>query len=200
MINSKNTINKYLLSTVLTALSTAVLAAGAAFAQTVPIVQPGAPGEPVRRLDAQQAANIADTSYTRDDVLFMRGMIPHHGQAVDMARLAAGSTNTPEIIDISDRIMASQADEIEFMTGWLAARGEDLQGEHAHHMHMMADMAGMRGSEQEEREMNIAAMHDALNWVTQAPSLEPRALCPAPFARTHHDPPARPILAVLCAR
>ena len=143
MINSKNTINKYLLSTVLTALSTAVLAAGAAFAQTVPIVQPGAPGEPVRRLDAQQAANIADTSYTRDDVLFMRGMIPHHGQAVDMARLAAGSTNTPEIIDISDRIMASQADEIEFMTGWLAARGEDLQGEHAHHMHMMADMAGM---------------------------------------------------------
>ena len=143
MISSKNTINRYLLSTVLTALSAAVLAAGAAFAQTVPIVQPGAPGEPVRRLDAQQAANIADTSYTRDDVLFMRGMIPHHGQAVDMARLAAGSTNTPEIIDISDRIMASQADEIEFMTGWLAARGEDLQGEHAHHMHMMADMAGM---------------------------------------------------------
>ncbi|MGB2387936.1 MAG: DUF305 domain-containing protein, partial [Henriciella sp.] len=110
--------------------------------------QPGAPGEPVRQLDAQQAADIADTSYTRDDVLFMRGMIPHHQQAVDMALLAADRTNTPALIDIADRIMASQADEIEFMNAWLAERGEDLQGEHVHHMHMMADMAGMATPEQ----------------------------------------------------
>ncbi|MAV49778.1 MAG: DUF305 domain-containing protein [Hyphomonadaceae bacterium] len=148
MINSKNKINKHLLSTVLTGLSAAVFAAGATFAQSAPIVQPGAPGEPVRQLDAQQAADIADTSYTRDDVLFMRGMIPHHQQAVDMALLAADRTNTPALIDIADRIMASQADEIEFMNAWLAERGEDLQGEHVHHMQMMADMDGMATPEQ----------------------------------------------------
>ena len=56
----------------------------------------------------------------------------------------------------------------------------------------MASMAGMSGSEQEEREMNITAMRDALNWVRhtpgpcdpspepRAPSPLPRAICPDP--------------------
>ena len=47
----------------------------------VPILQPGAPGEPTRELDAETAIAIANTSYTAADIDFMQGMIIHHYQA-----------------------------------------------------------------------------------------------------------------------
>ena len=43
-----------------------------AVAQDVPIVQPGAPGEAARDLSAEEAIEIADTSYSPDDVQFMQ--------------------------------------------------------------------------------------------------------------------------------
>ncbi len=100
-----------------------MLASGAA-AQQAPIVQPGAPGQQSRALNADEAARIADNRYSADDVKFMQDMILHHAQAVEMANLVADRTNTQEIIDIAGRINASQADEIEFMRGWLTERGE----------------------------------------------------------------------------
>lgn len=126
-----------------TALMTSV--AGNSFAQDVPIVQPGAPGGAVRTLSAQEAIEIADTSYSPDDVLFMQNMIPHHAQAVEMAALAAGRTNLKEIVDVAGRIDASQADEIKFMKDWLNDRGERLKamaghGAHSGH-HLMEGMA-----------------------------------------------------------
>jgi len=42
---------------------------------TPPIVQPGAPGQETRDLDVKSASDIADTSFTADDVEFMQGMI-----------------------------------------------------------------------------------------------------------------------------
>ena len=93
-------------------------------ARNVPILQPGLPGESSRLLTAEEAVNITDTSYSPDDVAFMRGMIPHHEQALEMAVLVAQRTNLPELGDIAGRIKASQSDEIEFMQGWLADRGE----------------------------------------------------------------------------
>ena len=102
-----------------------MLASGAA-AQQAPIVQPGAPGQQSRALNADEAARIADNRYSADDVKFMQDMILHHAQAVEMANLVADRTNTQEIIDIAGRINASQADEIEFMRGWLTERGETV--------------------------------------------------------------------------
>ena len=43
----------------------------------VPILQPGAPGEATRELDAETAVNIANSSYTVADVDFMQDMIIH---------------------------------------------------------------------------------------------------------------------------
>ena len=48
----------------------------------VPILQPGAPGDPTRELDAETAVNIANSSYTVADVEFMKDMIIHHHQAL----------------------------------------------------------------------------------------------------------------------
>ncbi|WP_395344212.1 DUF305 domain-containing protein [Ningiella sp. W23] len=115
-------------------------------AQEVPIVQPGAPGQQSKTLSAEQAIALSNTSFTRDDVLFMQNMIPHHGQAVDMGLLVDARTNNPEIIDIAGRIKRSQDDEIAFMSRWLEERGQ--ASEIAHHMHMDHSMMGMATPEQ----------------------------------------------------
>jgi len=110
--------------------------------KTVPIVQPGAPGQISRTLSAEDAIKIANTSFTRDDVLFMQNMIPHHGQAVDMAVLVEDRTNNEEIIDIAGRIRKSQADEIAFMQDWLEQRSEATNIDHSMHIdHSLMGMA-----------------------------------------------------------
>jgi len=118
-------------------------------AQQAPIVQPGAPGEPVRELSADEALDIANTSYSPADLDFMRNMIPHHHQALQMAVLAADRTNTSELIDAAGRITTSQQDEIEFMQQWLRDRGEGVPDPAAHDaMQMDHAMAGMATPEQ----------------------------------------------------
>ena len=123
--------------------------AGSASAQEVPIVHPGAPGEASKSLSATKAIEIANNSYSPDDVIFMQDMIPHHNQAVQMAALVADRTNLKAIIDVAGRINASQADEIAFMQGWLRQRGkkEPSPTEHGA-MKMSHKMAGMASHEQ----------------------------------------------------
>ncbi|MBT8090763.1 MAG: DUF305 domain-containing protein [Gammaproteobacteria bacterium] len=114
-----------------------------------PIIQPGAPGEPIRELSAEEAIKIANTSYSPDDAQFMRDMIPHHHQALEMAALVADRTNRPELIDVAGRINVSQGDEIEFMQQWLRERGERVPDPTAHDaMHTHHTMAGMATPEQ----------------------------------------------------
>jgi uncharacterized protein (DUF305 family) len=137
------------LATLAACLATLALAAQA----EVPIVQPGAPGEPARELTAEEAIEVADTSYSADDARFMQDMIPHHAQAVEMANLVAERTNNPDIIDIAGRINAGQADEIAFMQDWLRDRGEaapepGAMAAHDHHTHMNQMMMGMATPEQ----------------------------------------------------
>jgi uncharacterized protein (DUF305 family) len=100
-----------------------------------PIVQPGAPGELPRELSAEEAIEVADTRYTASDAQFMRDMIPHHQQALEMSRLATNRTNSPELLEIAGKIEAAQGDEIAFMEQWLTSRGESVDRSHAHGAH-----------------------------------------------------------------
>ncbi|MEM7351336.1 MAG: DUF305 domain-containing protein [Acidobacteriota bacterium] len=130
-------------------LGVCLLAASTASLAQVPIIQPGAPGEPVKKLSADEAIEIADSSYSPADARFMQDMIPHHHQAVEMAALVADRTNRPELIDVAGRIDASQQDEIEFMQRWLRERGEHVPEPTAHDaMHTSHKMAGMATPEQ----------------------------------------------------
>jgi len=113
-----------------------------------PIIQPGAPGEPSKKLDAKAATNIANTSYIKADVKFLQGMIVHHEQAIIMSEMANERTNNKTILDLAKRIDVSQKDEINFMESWLKQRNEYADNSHndhhiheSHHMHM--NMAGM---------------------------------------------------------
>ncbi len=120
-----------------------------AIAQDTPIIQPGAPGEAARELTAEEAIEIANTRYSPDDAQFMKDMIPHHNQAMQMAELVTDRTNRQELNDVAGRINASQEDEISFMQGWLRDRGEPVPEPTEHDaMHTSHKMAGMASPDQ----------------------------------------------------
>ncbi len=59
--------------------------------------------------------------YTGDaDVDFVRGMIPHHQGAVDMASILFADGNDPELNRLANNIYRSQTYEIAWMHRWLA--------------------------------------------------------------------------------
>jgi len=108
------------------AFASFIACASPAIAQPVSIVQPGAPGAAVRLITPAEAARIANTRYTADDIGFMQMMIVHHKQAVEMAALAPSRTNHPQLLTIAGRIDASQKDEMKFMRDWLTERRAPL--------------------------------------------------------------------------
>jgi uncharacterized protein (DUF305 family) len=57
------------------------------------------------------------------DVDFVRGMIPHHQGAVDMARIVLEFGTDPELRPFAEAIIAAQEAEIAFMNAWLAKNG-----------------------------------------------------------------------------
>ncbi|MFF8672484.1 DUF305 domain-containing protein [Streptomyces sp. NPDC015242] len=58
------------------------------------------------------------------DVMFAQMMIPHHEQALEMARLAGGRASDAEIKELARRIERAQDPEIKTMKGWLTAWNE----------------------------------------------------------------------------
>lgn len=88
------------------------------------VVQPGAPGEPTKRLPASTKGVLPPRSPA--DVAFMQGMIMHHQQAVEMTALIDSHTQNAALRALGARISSSQSDEIRFMKRWLAARGEPI--------------------------------------------------------------------------
>jgi uncharacterized protein (DUF305 family) len=112
-------------------------------APAVPIVQPGAPGEPSRVIDARQASDLSQIAYTAAETRFMQGMIGHHEQALEMTKLVPSRTSRADMALLAKRIEISQADEIEMMRDWLKSRGEALPDPHAHHAPGATLMPGM---------------------------------------------------------
>ena len=134
-----------------------------------PIVQPGAPGELPRELSAEEAIEVADTRYTASDAQFMRDMIPHHQQALEISRLAPDRTNSPQLLEIAGKIEAAQGDEIAFMEQWLTSRGESIDQSHAHTGHhatkgmateaQMASLAAASGAEFDRQFLSLMIAH-----------------------------------------
>ena len=131
----------------------------------VPIIQPGAPGEPSKSLDEEDATNIANTSYIKADVNFLQGMIIHHQQAIVMSNMAENRTNNKVILELAKRIEVSQEDEINFMGSWLKERDEyeNKINDHNHMDHMHLKMVGMASKIQLDKlEMSDSSDFDRL--------------------------------------
>lgn len=58
-------------------------------------------------------------AFNATDVYFAQGMIPHHGQAVQMADMALEISTNPDVTTLAEQIKAAQSPEIEQMTTWL---------------------------------------------------------------------------------
>jgi len=73
-----------------------------------------------------KTADRAAADHNDADVTFAQDMIPHHQQAIEMARLAEDRAASPEVRRLATAIEGAQDPEIETMTGWLESWGEDV--------------------------------------------------------------------------
>ena len=58
------------------------------------------------------------------DVDFVKGMIPHHAGAVDMARIVIKYGKDPDLKKLAESIISAQESEIVFMRVWLQKQGK----------------------------------------------------------------------------
>jgi uncharacterized protein (DUF305 family) len=116
-----------------------------------PIIVPGQPGESAKvfppggtRAPRQPGPSVAEAN-------FVRLMIPHHTQAVEMAALAPDRASNPQLVAIANRIRAAQVPEIAQFRAWLQLRKLSEQtgpgGEHVDH----GSMRGMQSPEAMKR-------------------------------------------------
>ncbi|MEJ7795271.1 MAG: DUF305 domain-containing protein [Nocardioides sp.] len=87
-------------------------------------------------------------AHNDQDVAFATDMIPHHAQAVEMADLAADRAGSQDVKDLAENISAAQGPEIEQMSAWLEAWGEEVPDTAGgmEGMEGMEDMPGMMSS------------------------------------------------------
>ena len=131
--------------------SVAAVSCRSATPASPPIIQPGAPGQASRVVDAAAAADVSKVPFTPADVRFMQGMIGHHAQALDMTALVATRSSSDAIRKLAQRIELSQADEIKMMQEWLTGRGQKVPDQHAHHAPGATLMPGMLTAEEMAR-------------------------------------------------
>ncbi|MEU3200205.1 MULTISPECIES: DUF305 domain-containing protein [unclassified Streptomyces] len=117
------------------------------------------------KTSAPASAEESAGAHNDQDVDFAQGMIPHHQQAVQMAQMAQSRASSAEVKDLASRIKKAQAPEIETMSGWLKAWGEDVPSsmpgmDHGGHGDDgSSDMPGMMGTEDMDQLME-ASGHD----------------------------------------
>jgi uncharacterized protein (DUF305 family) len=100
--------------------------------------------------------------FNEADVKFAQNMIPHHQQAVEMAVIALDEARgaSAELKRLAERIQGGQQPEIDLMSGWLAAWGqEEMPGMEGMEGMDHSSMGGMEGmmTEQQMSELEQAA-------------------------------------------
>lgn len=120
--------------------------------QDVTVLQPGRPGEGNATVAPDDVD--AESGWNHADEAFMQMMVPHHAQALQMARLAPARAADPRVKRLAERILGAQRVEILAMSAWLEDRGlpvpstEDDPSFYDHGSHGHNGMHGMLTAEQ----------------------------------------------------
>lgn len=89
----------------------------------------------------------AATGNNADDVTFAQGMVPHHQQALDMAKLVPARSTNPKVLDLAKRVEGAQDPEIKKMNEWLTAWGAPTTMPGMDHGSGHSSMQGMMSAE-----------------------------------------------------
>lgn len=87
--------------------------------------------------DASAPGALAAGPHNSADVSFATDMVPHHGQAIEMATMALAKASNAEVKALAGNIQKAQAPEIATMSGWLTGWGAPVPNP------SMAAMPGM---------------------------------------------------------
>ena len=78
------------------------------------------PGTPAST-GSTSSGSAASGAHNHADVAFATKMIPHHGQALQMARIALSKTANAQVRRLANAISQAQTPEISLMSSWLKA-------------------------------------------------------------------------------
>ena len=134
--------------------------------ETAPAAPAPSPSSGAEEAATAEVYNDADTE-------FAQMMIVHHEGAVEMAELAIEEAEGDEVRALAQRIAAAQGPEIETLTGWLGAWGQELPGEMdmggmdhgAMQMDgmdqetVMAELSGLSGNDFDRRFLEVMVEH-----------------------------------------
>ena len=114
----------------------------AIFSLALLVPVPPAGAVPQQPADPKPRPDLVRGPYNKADVEFMQGMIPHHAQAVVMAKMAKTHGAREDVRILCERILVAQSDEITLMRNWLRDRGQVVPAADAtHHKHTMNGVA-----------------------------------------------------------
>ncbi len=136
-----------------------------------------APEEPAAGTAAEETTDSASQTEAEDvhndaDTMFAQMMIVHHEGAIEMADLAVEKADSEEVRSLAERISAAQGPEIEKMTSWLEAWGEetspmghegmdhgDMDMEGMSQEEAMAELESLSGAEFDQRFLELMIAH-----------------------------------------
>lgn len=134
---------------------------------TAPIIQPGAPGEPNRTLSPEDLAAFEEAGYIEADAVFVRDMLHHHQQALEMTAMVEDRTKDRDVRLLAERMEIGQQEETAILVKWLQDRGEPVRDSGHGHAGMpgllteaqMAQLEAARGDDFDRLFLDFMIFH-----------------------------------------
>jgi uncharacterized protein (DUF305 family) len=103
------------------------------------------------------AAKASATGHNNADISFAQMMVPHHTQAITMAKMAAMQAGSPQVKSLATKIEGAQQPEIDQMNDWLTSWGADTSTSGMDHGSMdMGSSDGMMSQDDMNKLSNLS--------------------------------------------